>query len=130
MIRLNRSTAVALCAACLFTQASVLADEERSSSVQTTTPAGTASTSVNSTLNAAGTSTKVEQSASSPGQTKTNTYGASAGPSGAKVSQTKTNVQANPNGSVSATREHESHAVSDTGSEHHVSKSSTIVNPN
>jgi hypothetical protein len=116
MIRLTRSTSVALCAACLFTQAAVLADEESSSSSKTTTPAGS--------------SVEMQHSASTPGQTKTRRYHASVGPGGAKVSKTKTNVQGNANGSVSSTREHESHAVGNAGSAHHVSKSSTTVGPN
>ena len=129
MICLTRSIGVALCAAYLFTQAAVLADEEKSSSVKTTTPEGTASTSMHSSTDAAGTSIKVKHATSTPGQTKTKTYQASAGLNGAKVSQTKTNVQGNADGSVSSTREHKSHAVGDTGSTHHVSKSSTTVSP-
>jgi hypothetical protein len=129
MIRLTRWTGIALSAACLLTQAAVFADEERSSSAQTTTPAGTASTSVHSSANGAGTATTVRNATSTPGQTKTRTYRASAGPNGAKVSQTKTNVQGNANGSISSTREHESHAIGNAGSAHHVSKSSTTVSP-
>lgn len=129
MVNLNRSTGLALCVACLFTQAAVLADEQRSSSVQTTTPAGTASTSVQTKTTGAGSATTVRRATSTPGQTKTNTYRASTGPNGGKVSRTKTNVQGNADGSVSATREHESHAVGNTGAAHHVSNSSTTVNP-
>ena len=120
---------VALCAACLATQVAVMADEEKSSSTQTTTPAGTASTSSQSSTNATGTSTKVKHAVSTPGQSSSETYKASAGPKGAKVSRTKTNVQGNADGSVSSTREHESHAVGSTGSAHHQSTSSSTVSP-
>jgi hypothetical protein len=129
MFHLDRSTAIVACAAWLCTQAAAFSDEERSSSQQVSTPAGSASTSVHSSSNAAGTSTTVRHAASTPGQTRTTRYHASAGLNGAKVSQTKTNVQGNADGSVSASREHESHSLGDAGSAHHVSKSSTTVGP-
>jgi hypothetical protein len=57
------------------------------------------------------------------------TYKAESGPDGAKISKTKTSLQGNPDGSVSANRSHESHTVSDGGSAHHTSNSSTQINP-
>ena len=56
-------------------------------------------------------------------------YKAEAGPDGAKISKTKTSVQGNADGSVTANKSHESHSVSDAGSTHHTSNSSTQVNP-
>ena len=73
-------------------------------------------------------SSTTETHANGSGAT-TNKYKASSGPGGAKVSHTKTNVQANGDGSVSATKQHESHAIGAGGSTHHKSASATTVNP-
>lgn len=54
-------------------------------------------------------------------------YKATSGPAGAKVSHTKTAVQANGDGSVSATKQHESHAIDAAGSTHKKSASATTV---
>ena len=59
----------------------------------------------------------------------TKTYKAESTPNGAKVSKTTSSLQGNADGSVSATRAHESHAVSDAGTAHHTSNSSTTVKP-
>ena len=59
----------------------------------------------------------------------TKTYKAETGPGGAKVSKTKTSVQGNADGSVSANRSHESHAVTAAGSAHHSSDATTTVSP-
>jgi hypothetical protein len=127
MIRLTRRTGVAVFAACLLTQVAAFADEERSSSVKVSTPGGSASTSVHSASNAAGASTTVQKDLATPGQATSKTYHASAGPNGAHVSKTKTNVQGNADGSISASRQHESHTMNDAGSAHHVSNSSTTL---
>jgi len=63
------------------------------------------------------------------GAATTHTIKAQSGPGGAKISKTKTNVQGNIDGSVSTNREHESHSMTDFGSAHHKSSSSTTVNP-
>ena len=57
------------------------------------------------------------------------TVKAESGPGGAKVSKTKTSMQGNADGSVSANRTHESHAVTPAGSAHHSSASSTTLSP-
>ncbi len=126
---LTQSTRLALCAACVLAQTAAFADDVKSSTVQVSTPAGTASTSVQSSSNSAGTATTVKHTAAEAGQLKTSTYHAVAGPNGAKVSQTKTNVQGNADGSVSASKAHESFKVGETGTAHHVSNSSTTVSP-
>ena len=59
-------------------------------------------------------------------QATSNTFKATSGPAGAKVSHTKTAVQANGDGSVSATKQHESHAIDATGSTTH-KKSATAT---
>jgi len=117
---------VALCAICLVGQ-TARADEERSSTVQTSTPAGTASSSVHSATNAAGSATTVNHTASNAAGTASKTYKAVAGPGGAKVSATKSDVHANGDGSISANRQHESHTITPAGSAHHASNSSTTV---
>ena len=99
MIRLIHSTGISLCVACLFSQASVLADEMTS------------------------TSTTVQNA----GQTET--VSATAGNGGAKVSRTKVNVHGNDDGSISTTREHESRTVGEAGTAHHESSASTTINP-
>ncbi len=60
-------------------------------------------------------------------QSTTDHFKASSGPAGAKVSHTKTAVQANGDGSVSATKQHESHALDATGATHKKSASATTV---
>jgi hypothetical protein len=73
-------------------------------------------------------STSVTESQSNGAQSSTNKVKASTGPDGAKISRTKTNVQANGDGSVSATKQHESHAMgADGSSAHHKSASATTV---
>lgn len=129
ILRSHRSTTIALVAAFALSQIAVCADEVKSSSVHVSTPAGSASTSVHTTNTGVGSSTTSHSSATTPGGIKSNTYHAQAGPGGAKVSSTKRNVHANADGSVSATREHESHAVGDAGSAHKKSASSTTVAP-
>lgn len=59
----------------------------------------------------------------------TQSYKAESGPGGAKISKTKSSVQGNADGSISANRSHESHAMTPNGSAHHSSNSSTTVNP-
>jgi hypothetical protein len=120
-------TGALLSTAFVFGASMCLADEERSSTVQATTPAGTASTSVQSKTNAAGSSTAVNHTSSNAAGTQSATYKAKAGPGGAKVSATKTNVQGNADGSVTANQTHESHAVGEAGSVHHKSAASTTV---
>ena len=83
---------------------------------------------INQAVMADDTSSATETHSSGSGST-TNKYKASSGPGGAKVSHTKTNVQANGDGSVSATKQHESHAVGAGGSTHHRSASATTLNP-
>ncbi len=60
-------------------------------------------------------------------QATSNTFKATSGPAGAKVSHTKTAVQANGDGSVSATKQHESHALDATGVTHKKAASATTV---
>ena len=103
---MNRSTmtnmyAMAVCAACLMSQAVVLADESSSVSSTSSTPSGTTS----------------------------NSYKAETGPGGAKISKTDASVHGNADGSVSANRSHESHTMTPSGSAHHRADSSTTVNP-
>jgi hypothetical protein len=63
-------------------------------------------------------------------QSTTNKVKASTGPDGAKISHTKTNVQANGDGSISATKQHESHAIGNDGATaSHKAASSTTVAP-
>jgi hypothetical protein len=92
---------ISLCAAFVLSQAACFADEETSSSVETR----------------------------KPGSVQSQTYHAQSGQDGAKVSATKTAVQGNPDGSVTASRQHESHAVGAAGSAHHNSAASTTANP-
>lgn len=54
-------------------------------------------------------------------------FKATSGPAGAKVSHTKTAVQANGDGSVSATKQHESHALDANGATHKKAASATTV---
>lgn len=61
--------------------------------------------------------------------TASDSYKASSGPGGAKVSHTKTAVQANGDGSVSATKQHESHAIDAAGATHKKSATATTVSP-
>lgn len=126
MIRQTLLVAVALSA---VNFAPAMADETSSTTVQTSTPVSSSTTQVESSSNAAGSSKSVYKAESVPGQTKTKAYSASAGPDGAKVSKTKTNVQENLDGSVSSSKQHESHSVSDFGSAHQKSSSSTTVGP-
>jgi hypothetical protein len=78
----------------------------------------------------AGESTSTTEMNSSGGQATTNKFKATSGPGGAKVSHTKTNVQGNADGSVTASKQHESHSVGAAGAAHHRSASSTTVSPN
>ncbi len=111
----NIMTGAALCVAFAVSQTVCSADEVRSSSVETSNP-GSSSTSVNHTRSdATGIHSK--------------SYHAEAGPGGAKVSATKEGVHANGDGSITAHREHESHAVGEAGSAHHKSAASTTVSP-
>ncbi len=73
-------------------------------------------------------STTTHTSTNGAGSTS-DSYKASSGPAGAKVSHTKTAVQANGDGSVSATKQHESHAVDAAGATHKKSASATTVGP-
>jgi hypothetical protein len=120
---------IAVGTACLFSQAASLADETSSSSSTVSTPAGTATHKVEKSSSALGSSTKVEASHNDATGSHSKVYKATAGPGGAKVSATKTNASVNPDGSVSTSREHESHAVGDAGSTHHKSSSATTVSP-
>ncbi|HEY9716200.1 MAG TPA: hypothetical protein V6C69_01920 [Trichormus sp.] len=114
MIR-NIVTGAALCVAFAVSQTVCSADEVRSTSVESSTP-GSSSTSVHHTrADATGVHSR--------------SYHAQAGPGGAKVSATRAGVHANADGSVTAHREHESHAVGDLGSSNHKSASSTTVSP-
>lgn len=72
------------------------------------------------------TSTTTNTTSTGAGSTS-DSYKASSGPAGAKVSHTKTNVQANGDGSVSAIKQHESHAIDATGATHKKSASATTV---
>jgi hypothetical protein len=73
-------------------------------------------------------SSSITESQSNGAQSATSKVKASTGPGGAKISRTKTNVQANGDGSVSATRQHESHSMgAEGGSASHKSASSTTV---
>jgi hypothetical protein len=113
MNRIQETAAgVALCAICLVGQ-SARADETSSSSIQTNSGAGSSTVVHHSASNAAGTASK--------------TYKAVAGPGGAKVSATKSDVHANGDGSISANRQHESHTITAAGSAHHASNSNTTV---
>jgi hypothetical protein len=109
-------TGALLVAACVLSQTVCLADEEKSSSVTTSTPEGTASTTVKTKSDATGESTAVQKTKTTPGAKKTSTYKAKVGPGGAKVSKTKTKVQQNADGSVSAAKTDETHAVNEAGS--------------
>ena len=60
-------------------------------------------------------------------QATTDKFKATSGPAGAKVSHTKSAVQANGDGSVSATKQHESHALTPAGATHKKSASATTV---
>jgi regulatory protein YycH of two-component signal transduction system YycFG len=72
----------------------------------------------------------VSSTSSNGAGTSTDKVRATSGPDGAKVSHTKTNVQANGDGSVSATKQHVSHTLGADGSAAtHRSASSTTVNP-
>ncbi len=62
-------------------------------------------------------------------QATSDKFKATSGPAGAKVSHTKTAVQANGDGSVSATKQHESHALGAAGSTHKKAASATTVGP-
>lgn len=63
-------------------------------------------------------------------QATTDKFKATSGPGGAKVSHTKTAVQANGDGSVSATKQHESHAMTAAGTTHHKAATATTVGAN
>ncbi len=63
----------------------------------------------------------------SGGQSTSENIKATSGPAGAKISKTKTAVQANGDGSVSATKQHESHALGAGGSTHKKAASATTV---
>lgn len=65
----------------------------------------------------------------SGGSSTTNKFKATSGPDGAKVSRTKSSVQANGDGSVSAVKQHESHAVDAVGATHKKSAEATTINP-
>jgi hypothetical protein len=72
----------------------------------------------------------VTSSSSNGAGTSTDKVKATTGPDGAKVSRTKTNMQANGDGSVSATKQHVSHSIGADGSAAtHKSASSTTLNP-
>jgi len=120
---------VAIGTAFLFSHTASLADEASSSSSTVSTPAGTATHKVERNSSAAGNSTKVEASQSDATGSRSKVYKATAGPGGAKVSATKTHAGVNPDGSVSTSREHESHAVGEAGSTHHKSSAATTVSP-
>jgi hypothetical protein len=75
-------------------------------------------------------SSSVTETQSNGAQSSTSKVKASTGPDGAKISRTKTNVQANGDGSISATKQHESHAMdANGGTAHHKSASATTVGP-
>jgi hypothetical protein len=114
MIR-NIVTGAALCVAFAVSQTVCSADEVRSTSVESNS-GGTSSTSVNHTR------------ADATGM-HSRSYHAQVGPGGAKVSATHAGVHANADGSVTAHREHESHAVGELGSANHKSAQSTTVSP-
>ena len=72
--------------------------------------------------------TSVSSTSSDGSGSTTDKVKATAGPDGAKVSHTKTNVQANGDGSVSATKQHVSHTMGTDGTAStHKSASSTTV---
>lgn len=115
-------TGALLVGAFVLSQTVCLADEEKTSTVETTTPGGTASTTVKTKSDVTGDSTAVQQTKTTPTGRRTSTYKAKAGPGGAKVSKTKTKQQVNPDGSVSSARTDETHAVTDAGSVHSKAK--------
>lgn len=128
MIR-NIMLSAALGVAFALSQSICSADEVRSTSVESSTPAGSSATSVHSHTDGVGSSTSVQHTRADATGVHSRSYRAEAGPGGAKVSATHAGVHANADGSVTAHREHESHAVGDAGSANHKSASSTTVSP-
>jgi hypothetical protein len=90
-----------LCIAFTAGQTACFAGEQTTSSVESTTPSGS----------------------------RSQTYHSQADQNGAKVSATKNSVQGNADGSVTSSRQHESHSLDATGAAHHKSAGSTTVNP-
>ncbi len=127
MFRTNKTAALVLSAAFLLTPSVVFADEVSSTSVKTETPAGSASSSVKVKSDAAGTVKSVKQSSVTPGEAKSSSYRAEAGIGGAKVEKEQTGVRANVDGSVTADKTKETHAVGVNGSAHKKANSSTTV---
>jgi len=127
MFQTRKVAGFALSLAFLLAPSAVLADEVSSTSVKTDTPLGSASTSVKTKTNAYGSAHSVEHSASTPGEAKSTSYRASAGVGGAKVEKEETGVRANGDGSITANKTKESHAVGVNGSAHKASASSTTV---
>lgn len=116
-----------LSAAFALNQSACMADEVNSTTVQTDTPLGSSSTTVESKSDATGQATAVKKTKTRPGASESTTYKAKAGPGGAKVSKTKKKVRQNYDGSVSADTKNETHAVNGSGSVHHQSEKSETV---
>ncbi len=127
MFRTSKAAGFALGVAFLLTPSMALADEVSSTSVKTETPVGSSSRSVKVKSNAAGTSQSVKHSNASPGQANSTSYRAETGIGGAKVEKEQTGVRANIDGSVTADKSKESHAVGVNGSAHKKANSSTTV---
>lgn len=91
--------------------------------------AGESTTTVHSASDGVGSSTTVHHASSDALGTRSKTVHASSGPGGAHVSRTKNSVEANPDGSITASHKHASTTMDAAGVSHHASKQSTTVGP-
>ena len=127
MFRTNKTAGFALSVAFLLTPSIVLADETSSTSVKTDTPVGSASTSVKTRSNAYGTAKSIQHTANTAGEARSTSIRAEAGAGGAKIEKEHTGVRANGDGSITANKTKETHAVGINGSAHKAASSSTTV---
>jgi hypothetical protein len=129
MLAANKSTGLALTVALLLSQTIALADESSSTSIKTSTPLGSASTSVHVNSGALGTTKTVARESSNGNEAKSSSYRAEVGTNGAEISSQKHAVRANADGSVTSAHSSESHAINAAGTAHAKSSSSTTVEP-